>query len=198
MDFEDSFSYNIIGEFFSLDIRPHVVNKKDIVHFLKNIDKEKAHKKICLIYGPGPGHPRDYQDEFILIKKVLKRSNIFHVGICLGHQLLLMAMGHEVIKSSLPTHGQKVQLKIPQWEHVFCSDDRGKNIWVQRYNSLVVKRNEKINGPKHFWYDEQNEIMASYWDFGLTYQFHPESIGTDSPKTFFAPIKEIVYNLSNG
>jgi anthranilate/para-aminobenzoate synthase component II len=34
--------------------------------------------------------------------------------------------------------------------------------------------------------------MAGRFERGLTYQFHPESIGTDNPELFFEPLKKIL------
>jgi anthranilate/para-aminobenzoate synthase component II len=136
-----------------------------------------------LVLGPGPGHPKDYslifqsiQDALIAQKKIL--------GICLGHQLIWYLKGFEISKSQKPMHGQKFQVNLSEdWQRWL---NREKIIWVQRYNSLSVKMNDLPFNV--FGIIMEGELIMSRFGTVITYQFHPESLGTKCRQSFFRPI----------
>jgi anthranilate/para-aminobenzoate synthase component II len=184
LDFNDSFTYNVASELYTLGIKTEVIPLDEIPEKLR--DLIECDQKKVIIYGPGPGHPDDYKNLFHLIKRALKKTNLYHVGICLGHQLLWRAQGFEVTSSKMPVHGGKFDFKIPFWPE-FEKSYWGESIPVQRYNSLVVKGTKK---DSFAFYDD--EIMASRFKGGVSFQFHPESIGTGNPKVFFNSIKNFL------
>ena len=93
------------------------------------------------------------------------------MGICLGHQILALIDGLFVRRSMRPMHGQQVKI-----------DFNNQNILVQRYNSLAVYVSEK----------NDNEILIRNWDRGISYQFHPESIGTERSPLFFKDLLDFI------
>lgn len=180
LDFNDSFTFNVASELYKLDILAEVIAKKDILEKLETITR--ANKKCVVIYGPGPGHPDEYAQFFPIIKKALENPKIFHFGICLGHQLLWQVKGFKVIPSKIPIHGQRFKFKIPKWSEF------EQNIWdseidVQRYNSLVVDSSKDGDFSYH-----QEEVVAGRFNRGVSFQFHPESVGTTNPSIFFKSI----------
>ncbi len=198
-DFEDSFTFNIASEVSKLGIDCQVVPytylfKEDINELIISDSKQ------VFIYGPGPGHPRNYHKCFPTLKKIIENPNIFHMGICLGHQLLLTILDGQVTHSKNPVHGRSVELTIPNWGSRFSEDLFGKSVQVQRYNSLNFNKDSIENLSKDFKYLFQfidNELMLfSFFGLssGISYQFHPESIGTSCPALFFAPLQSFLYN----
>lgn len=184
IDFFDSFTYNIAAEIHKLGFKFTVIESS--LEVFKKIEHIKE-KKIILL-GPGPGHPDDYKEIYPYIKKNLAKKNLFFFGICLGHQILWRIHGYNITNSSQPLHGKAVPFKIPPWKNYFDQRDWGRSCKVQRYNSLTV-RPKKGNLEKFALCN--GEIMAGQWERGLTYQFHPESIGTEIPEIFFWPLKKI-------
>jgi para-aminobenzoate synthetase component 2 len=85
-------------------------------------------------------------------------------------------------------HGQQVEIIVPDWFDFLPRDLLGTKVRVQRYNSLCVKpEKEKMPTGTKFLVD-QNELMAASFANTLTYQFHPESVGTSFRQSFFRPL----------
>lgn len=105
------------------------------------------------------------------------------MGICLGHQILhAQGPGQEIKKLQHPLHGQSRNLILPPWPE-FPPSYWGQSVSVQHYNSLAPfgplgREIENLIGP-------EGEKMATRWTNGISYQFHPESIGTSCPQLFF-------------
>jgi len=183
LDFNDSFTYNVASELLKIGIKTLVIPKPEIKKYLRKVIEKN--KKTIIVYGPGPGHPDEYDEFFPLILKAIKRPYIYSMGICLGHQLLWRAQGYQVISSQTPIHGQQMEFEIPHWEE-FDPFLWGKKVNVQRYNSLVVK-GEGIKFSYH-----EGEVMAGRFERGVSFQFHPESVGTKDPTIFFKSIKNFL------
>ena len=174
LDFEDSFTFNVVQELTQLELSVEVIHWKD---FLPESDHD------LLVLGPGPGHPDDYQVIFPQLGEWMSANKkIF--AICLGHQILWRMKGSEVRRSIHPVHGQNVELTLPsewqQWLHL------PENIRVQRYNSLAVIPGVEWSGVTSMVFD--GEVMISRSTRLISYQFHPESMGTKCRGAFFRPI----------
>lgn len=173
IDFEDSFTHNVIQE-----IKQRGA-KVDILHW-HNFSDVTHHD--LLVLGPGPGHPDDYQVLYPLVKAWINAGKkIF--GVCLGHQIFWRVRGAIVTRSEKPLHGQKVKLSLsPEWQtYLGCKEE----IWVQRYNSLCVRGDTIAHRPDELWQIQADELIMSKSDQYLTYQFHPESVGTLCRPLFF-------------
>ena len=96
--------------------------------------------------------------------------------VCLGHQILWKIKGANIDRSLNPIHGQAIKVKIPHWKGLFPKRFWSKEVRVQRYNSLAVKDSWE---KKNVLFDSNREMLMGYFERTLTYQFHPESIGTD-------------------
>jgi len=197
LDFEDSFTYNIAAEIIQCGVPCEVIKYSESLAFLKKIP---ANVKI-LAWGPGPGHPGHYLKHLKLLQKLLKNDAIKHIGFCLGHQMIWAAAGAEIIRSQHPCHGQKVPLKLPhEWNHIYSQTTLNKTIYVQRYNSLVVSGDElflkglTLLKKTQLCFSSEGELMMSCFEQGMTFQFHPESVGTSCPKRLIAPCVNSLYN----
>jgi anthranilate synthase component 2 len=176
LDFDDSFSYNVLQElnYCGLEV--------DIIKWFE-FSGDSQHD--LLVLGPGPGHPDDYKKIFPLIEGWL-HSNKKIFSICLGHQIVSRILGFEVSKSKYPVHGQKVQLELDEfWQNFLHLPEK---VMVQRYNSLAVTALETSAFEDLDMLFLNGEIMISRSSHLLSYQFHPESVGTKCRQSFFRPI----------
>jgi anthranilate/para-aminobenzoate synthase component II len=173
IDFEDSFTFNIATELYLYEKDILVVSHHDF--FLdKNFTTLLANCKTptAVILGPGPGSPAEYQVYFEQIKMMKMHLSLFLMGICLGHQILALIDGLSIRPSKKPLHGSQVRINFED-----------KNILVQRYNSLAVYENIMA----------QKEIQVRQWARGISYQFHPESIGTENRHLFFKELVDFIH-----
>ena len=177
VDFEDSFTYNIAQHLYDYGITYRIVSWRNYSpHFAKN-------SKVVVILGPGPGVVFDYQEIFSKVVAGLERN--VHLGICLGHHLLGVIHGFKLYRDH-PVHGQAVDVEIPHWS-CFAPEHRGKRTSVQRYNSWSIKGSPKGQGRL------SGDGMFLLGHNFLSYQFHPESIGTACPEIFFNSAFEFAY-----
>ncbi len=176
LDFEDSFTFNLIQELESVGIKSEVIHWQDF---------EQLPSEGILILGPGPGHPDDYQRIFPLVKTWLDAKKPYF-GVCLGHQILWRILGEDVVRSKDPLHGQRVKLTLTEeWQaHLKLKGE----LLVQRYNSLAVPSQAGLRNPEFSNFIQNDEILITRGEKLLTYQFHPESVGTTFRKAYFMPI----------
>lgn len=209
VDFDDSFTYNICADlqlFFSIE--PTVLHYQELIKIF-NTPKWCTESSV-LVFGPGPGHPYDYKDIYPVVEKVFK-VNGFIMGICLGHQIILNFCGGKIVNSAVPMHGEVVDYVVPRTKY-FTQEFVGNKVQVQRYNSLAVDAHsfrKRVNSNnKNFDVDidvmtfdnrKTYEIFSAFADNFISYQFHPESIGTSCRKEFFRPIlSKLSYNHHDG
>lgn len=192
-DFDDSFTYNIFTELNKISAaKVEVIELKEILSTLQEL--ASSDEKILVVLGPGPGHPSQYSYLLKTIASIMKCSNVFLCGICLGHQLILQALGVEAEHCYDPIHGRTRNLKLPlEFAHQCRLTE---SIEVQFYNSLAVKLTQKAqqtlesHGYDYYCYDD--EIMIVRGERLISYQFHPESIGTTCPDQFFLTQKDFL------
>jgi anthranilate/para-aminobenzoate synthase component II len=160
IDFEDSFTYNIASVLFPLNPSVKVISHQEFFNS-KMREFLESKEKHALILGPGPGHPDAYQKYFKQIETFRNLPQFYVMGICLGHQMLGLMDGKVVGLAQEQIHGQTIFIEFDGVERP-----------VQRYNSLAV-------------YENGSEVNIRRFDRGISYQFHPESVGTDSNPLYF-------------
>lgn len=177
VDFEDSFTYNVAGELYEISRSLKVISYKEMSSdILSRSDPQ------VLVLGPGPGHPDEYSESIRdWVDVASERENIFLLGICLGHQLLLARRGFKLQRAARPIHGEGREVEL---------FDGIKNE-VQFYNSLFAVGCDPLVETIH---NQDGEVLAARWPRHLTYQFHPESVGTNYPSLFFGPVRGFLYN----
>lgn len=176
IDFDDSFSYNVVQELENIGIKVKVINW---------LDFEELPNQDLLVLGPGPGRPEDYQRIFPLIASWLSEKQPLF-AVCLGHQIFWTLLGEEVVRSKWPVHGQKVNLHLnAEWRKWLQIKN---DVFVQRYNSLCVPEQASLRNPYLKNFIQDGEILITTDKNVISYQFHPESLGTSFRRCFFAPI----------
>lgn len=177
IDFDDSFTFNISELCHRWGIQNKVLSFREID--FSYIEKNKPHS---LIWGAGPGHPDDYQASIALIAKVALQTNVYQIGICLGHQMYLRAFGLEIVSAPVKRHGSSLEITLPAWDE-FAPEFYGRSLEVQFYSSLAVKAPE-LASSNDFLLSKDRSILSSRGAKHLTFQFHLESVGTSCPESF--------------
>lgn len=184
VDFDDSFTYNISSELYERGVLVDVVHWSQWDQLYEQL--KSSHERSALILGPGPGHPCEYPLKGL--NQLHGREKLFICGVCLGHQLIWQEMGLALKTCQTPIHGQQVEIEIPEWFSFLPHELHGKKTRVQRYNSLCVLPDfEKMPAHVNVLIQER-ELLAASFENTLTYQFHPESVGTSFRQSFFTPI----------
>lgn len=179
IDFDDSFTYNLAGLFKSWGIDSEVISY-DFLELNYLLDNN-VH---TVVWGPGPGHPDEYKKASNIISKLITSSDIYQIGICLGHQLLMKYFGYKIVPAAKIRHGVSELFKLPKWSE-FDPESFGREIAVQYYSSLGAKFCS--DGPKliEVISDDSGLIHSARGANMLSFQFHPESVGTSCPEAFF-------------
>lgn len=188
IDFDDSFTFNIASTYHQLGEEPLVINHREIEN---EMDQLLDGKRKIIVWGPGPKRPSDYSHVFRHLIHLRKRDEIFHVGICLGHQILMTLDGFELVTAHQIIHGQAIKVFIPEWNHRFDPQYHNQEVAVQRYNSLAIKYKKLNSGDV---YQQDGEVIMYSFKNGISYQFHPESVGTSFPSLFFDSSIKFLYN----
>ena len=179
VDFEDSFTYNIAAEVEKQGLSCEIVPWQRLRDPFASKGVELPQ---LIILGPGPGHPDEYGVGPRL--STLWSTGIPLCGICLGHQLIGQLLGLDVVRSKNPLHGEKQKLSVPpRWQKLGLP----ASVEVQRYNSLAVKAQARLPDGWEGWVHE-GEYMGFAHARAISYQFHPESVGTSCPEAFFRPL----------
>lgn len=180
IDFEDSFTFNLAQELNEAGFEVKVLPWD---HF------ETEPLGDVLVLGPGPGHPDDYQKIFPIISKWLLEKKPF-MAVCLGHQIFWRIKGEKVQRSLLPMHGQKIPLNLTSdWRNWLNIHDV---VYVQRYNSLMVSSEFSFHDPELINFIQNEEVLITRSDHVISYQFHPESVGTSFRQNFIKAVWSII------
>ena len=121
---------------------------------------------------------------FDSIGESLNNKSQKHFGICLGHQLIARCLGGTYRQLEAPKHGMSDKILLPEWKNWGLSK---AELEVQFYNSLVVDISETddLRVFKH-----HNDVLMLSTNRLITCQFHPESVGTSCPETFFSNVMQ--------
>ena len=176
IDNYDSFTYNLV----------HLVQKimpiKVDVYRNDQLPLEEIRNYDKIILSPGPGIPSEAGLLLPLIKEYAASKSI--LGVCLGHQAIVLEAGGRVIQATMPVHRKASQVRH-DGSGPFAGIDGP--IHVGRYHSLCTPE-----PPRRFRVHAEIDGMAMAisdsraMQTGL--QFHPESILTPAGNKLLANI----------
>lgn len=170
IDNYDSFTYNIAQAIGSLGCPVSVVRNNAI-----DIDKIKSLDPESIIISPGPGRPKDAGISVELVRNFAGKIPL--LGVCLGHQCIVEALGGTVDRADILMHG-KVSNIYHDGKTIF--DGLSNPFTATRYHSLIAKEKGLPGELEVSAYTSGGEIMGvrvkGFPVEGV--QFHPESILT--------------------
>ncbi len=172
IDNYDSFVHNLARYIRRLGCQTQVVRNNAIsLAEIQQLDPQ------AIVISPGPCTPNEAGVSLEIVRTFTDSIPI--LGICLGHQVIVQALGGTIVQSHQPMHGRESRL-IHSGSPMFR--DVPSPFAAGRYHSLIA---EKTSLPKCLAVTARTEdfmIMAvehhSRPVVGL--QFHPESILTHS------------------
>lgn len=166
----DSFTYNLVDQFRQLGHSVTIFrNDYPLQAFL---EKALITENCIVALSPGPGNPQEAGNLLAIIREL--KGKVPMIGICLGHQAIIEALGGDVVHTGQVLHG-----KVSKIEHDNQAMFAGLNnpMPVARYHSLMGD-----NLP------DELEVNARFGDIVMAirhkhlpicgFQFHPESILT--------------------
>jgi anthranilate synthase/aminodeoxychorismate synthase-like glutamine amidotransferase len=172
LDNYDSFVYNLAQALRSLGAQLQVV--RNDAWTLADV---RAFAADAIVISPGPGRPED-PSYFGICGQVVRElgRELPMLGVCLGHQGMVHALGGRVVRaaqvmhgkcSPIYHHGQGLLAGLPQ------------GFMAMRYHSLVVARELPECFTVSAWTSDDTIMAVSHRDAPMHgVQFHPESIGT--------------------
>jgi anthranilate synthase component 2 len=176
IDNYDSFTYNLYQYFGDLG-QEVIVHRNDKI----NLEKIKELNPDKIVLSPGPGHPENKRD-FGVCKDILEGSLPMPIlGVCLGHQGIIMHFGGSIKKSEKPMHG-KTSLIEHNGSGIFKNVENP--LRVMRYHSLIGESIPECLEVTARSQDDNVVMGVAHKElpiFGV--QFHPESIMTEHGKT---------------
>jgi anthranilate synthase/aminodeoxychorismate synthase-like glutamine amidotransferase len=177
----DSFTFNLVEAFERLGARVRVLrNSVAAADALAAAEELRA----LILLSPGPGRPDEAGCGMELVRLAMGRVPL--LGICLGHQAIVLEAGGSVERAASPVHGKATLLRH-DGQGPFHGIDGP--VRIGRYHSLCTR-----NLPPRFTIHAEHEGMAmaisdrDALQTGL--QFHPESILTPAGGRMLANILE--------
>ena len=170
IDNYDSFVHNLARYFRLLGQETDVVRNDAI-----SVDDVAERQPEAIVLSPGPCAPKQAGISLEVVRRFSGEIPI--LGICLGHQAIVEAMGGEVIRAERPVHGQ-TSLVRHDGKSLFAGIE--SPLVACRYHSLVTSRATLPDCLEVIAWTDENEIMAVEHreDPMVGIQFHPEAILT--------------------
>ncbi len=172
IDNYDSFVYNL-AQYIGEKGAETIVRRNDEV----NLDEAVALKPDRIVLSPGPGTPEDERC-FGICKEILQNLScrVPTLGVCLGHQGIVITFGGRVVRAKRLMHGKTSQIKHD-----------GKGLFRGVKNPFTATRYHSLVGESTSIPDclvvaavsaDDNEVMSvRHVEFPIEgVQFHPESV----------------------
>jgi anthranilate synthase/aminodeoxychorismate synthase-like glutamine amidotransferase len=177
IDNYDSFTYNAFQSIRELG-EPVEVFRNDKI----TLSEVEALAPSGIVLSPGPGRPEDAGICLDLVETFSGKTPI--LGICLGHQAIVVAFGGRVIRSGQIVHGKEAIVfhsRAGLYANMPMPFEGG------RYHSLVVERQSLPGDLIAEAECGDGTLMGlrhrEHQTFGV--QFHPESILTPNGSRIF-------------
>jgi len=178
VDNYDSFTFNLYQYIAEFGPEVRVVRNDAMA-----AEELAALEPTAVVLSPGPGRP-EQAGELLRLLQVLPESTAI-LGVCLGHQALVMSEGGSLDIDATPTHG-KSSLVHHDGSEIFAG--LPNPFPAGRYHSLRANRNDLPESLQLTAWTEDGVVMGlahkTLPRFGV--QFHPESILTPLGKGILA------------
>ncbi len=176
LDNYDSFTYNLVQYLGELGATP-LVYRNDVLA----PEEAAALEPDRVVISPGPGRPEDAGHSVAYVQKL--GATIPTLGVCLGHQAIVVAFGGTVDRAPEPRHG-----KTSPITHDGVGVLRGlpNPFPATRYHSLAAATlPDELAATAH----SEDGVVQGVRHRRLPVegvQFHPESIMTTAGKALLA------------
>jgi anthranilate synthase/aminodeoxychorismate synthase-like glutamine amidotransferase len=171
IDNYDSFTYNIVQYIgaFTKDIEVYK-NDEITIEQIRKLDPER------IVISPGPSWPENAGISKAVITSFMAEKPI--LGVCLGHQCMVEALGGKIIRNKVIMHGKTSEIHH-DGKGVYAGVKNPFN--ATRYHSLVAEPSKLPDELTVSAWTKDDEIMGvrhkKYKMEGV--QYHPESILTE-------------------
>ena len=169
IDNHDSFTFNVVEALERLGARVRTVrNEITAADAFEQARRDDA----LILLSPGPGRPEDAGCCIELI--ALAKGSVPVLGVCLGHQAMVLEAGGEVVRAPEVMHGKASLL-----EHDGSGPFAGlpNPIKIGRYHSLCTP-NPPPRFRVHATIDGMAMAISDTEAKQVGVQFHPESVLT--------------------
>lgn len=190
IDFNDSFSFNIIQCLKNLGHRVDILNHDRVDDY----DLSLFSSYDIVVLGPGPGHIDDYPIFKKLLSYLLFKEEVLFLGICLGHQFLGDQFGLQLQRLDSPLHGRSLSID-KSCDYLGIKKHDIKAMFYNSWTLKDISPSENHFNIRVIWENEMVTIVETPLSLGL--QFHPESVGTSCPILILDYALSIVYNKSD-
>lgn len=133
----------------------------------RSVDKIEALQPDAIILSNGPGNPESYINAIELIKNIIKKQ-IPILGICLGHQLLGIALGAGISKLQFGHHGINHPVKDLATNKVFITSQNHNYV----LNNTTLPSDISVTHTSLF--DDSIQGFAHNKHLFVGFQGHPE------------------------
>jgi carbamoyl-phosphate synthase small subunit len=117
-----------------------------------------------VLLSPGPGDPAPLGEQTATVGELVGRTNV--LGICLGHQLLAQATGHETFKLPFGHRGTN---------HPVLERATGRVLVTSQNHGFAVQASDAQEISHHSLYDGTVEGLSFPELRAQSAQFHPEA-----------------------
>ena len=170
LDNQDSFVFNLARYFVLLGSEVKVLSSHET-----SLEDIESTKPKALVISPGPCTPKKAGVSIACVRKF--RGRVPLLGVCLGHQVIVEALGGVIRMSNEPRHGRMSRI---YHERTDLFSGISNPMSACRYHSLVVEEQSLPRDLRVTARTQDGVIMAveNEQDHVYGVQFHPESILT--------------------
>ena len=170
LDNRDSFVFNLARYFVLLGAQVKVLPSHNT-----DLEEIQSAKPQALVISPGPCTPKEAGVSMACVRKF--RGIIPILGVCLGHQVIVEALGGVVLASNDPRHGRMSSVTHDPTD-MFSGIPNPMS--ACRYHSLIAEEQSLPRALRVTARTQDGVIMAVENSQEHLYgvQFHPESILT--------------------
>ena len=170
LDNRDSFVFNLARYFVLLGAQVKVLPSHNT-----DLEEIQSAKPQALVMSPGPCTPKEAGVSMACVRKF--RGIIPILGVCLGHQVIVEALGGVVLASNDPRHGRMSSVTHDPTD-MFSRIPNPMS--ACRYHSLIAEEQSLPEALRVTARTQDGVIMAVENSQEHLYgvQFHPESILT--------------------